>query len=1421
MNNTISAFPFELAIKNGPKRPELFIETVEQILNENLQSEKTFGCHIQNCHMHIGSKIHTNEFVEAELLFHNSYYNSHFAWLTKRLIKYQITHNESESIEPSSIIIVGYEIFGELYLLDCVSMLEKEVNCPVYYCVAEGSGGKVKIRSTIPVNEEGCDKKPYYVFIVPISTTLTTHDKLMHEYLSYLKKRISDNEKCVPDDIHITFEDLNYTNLALIVIGPEENDYWKEYVEDTEFGKLRYLQLNEEKQKYLNVLKARKVFYFARQRLDWKSPKRCSRCYPDRKKRVLTDETPVFEVSKEAIVPVLQIGIDGVPAPLNTETNEKNTIYQQANLNIEKVIDLSSFMYAKHIVRNGNHYQYYINSQAYIEHLEDEPHRSRLSAWEDKINYDLFEDEKSKYEEFTFYDFLVAPRHFSNAGFVHEVNERVFHNSARVLYIDVNKEYRNNLVAKYSDFSAQVQKIAGSRQKYKIRFHYVDDMIITGSSFYRSKSLVNSLIGELNRDNDEDVVFKTLYDEENENKNSTDLKSSINLFSSIIVLADRNSYESRKNYINKPERFYSYVYVSISSLRNQEHSCVLCNVRKSFKILRKQAALKETANRYKRNYQRYNITDCQELESKEYADHSARLLMIIGHILEERLTNKWFYKEKIYKSSAKEDEENDYEIGAVNIENTAQILKVLNLYYEYLYTFIGAYPGTSFKREDVEIATIKIISRPFFTNHIRRRQASFKFCINKLAEFQKLSKEQRDSKTSHIKTLINALSDMNANYLFRRENMVDFLDISSLQKDYIWAVKKEISLSNDDNKSVLLEHSLVKGNEDWLFNDKPVIGSLKKAPNAITHQKSWMELYFENNSVLKSSLIKAIQLESLEQNEYPYYLNSFIELMKVQGIGEGNFSLLKEYVKAFKNLYGAIENREKGIDDIEKFAECIINLLCSDSAHQYNATYVFLKDKKQVDVDINRWNRYAILAKNEKGSDIDFYNSRNLRILDALTGEKNEKIIAVMDTIFFFKNEGTKSGKKQVDSTVINLFEDKNVCLYVQIEKSIGDATLTRGAIKDNTLHFLLPLKILLCIRYETSKYLKKCNLLSYLQGKKFKDITTALTIRKASKHQALEVNEGNFGHHIMYAIYKEAKHYQTGDLNSVTTAAEKKFCDGSFKFPKSFTEAYEQIAAKYMQYLANEYISSFYKEMVKESLYNEKKKSGNGIVLRLAKTRLDVVLDYFLKMGFERSPEGTEISSTMFVPNRKSKQVRRMVGDQEIKITIHTEGFVNDRVIWTRNSGHLTEHYYLLILSLSMNAGKHFFQDTESDPVCYVDVMIDRDYLVVRNNMSEKVFDNNPYNLSEVIKRMMTPPWFFERNEQSITFWTIHTFMEIFQNKEEIIDSILKNEKKSNTISQSEEDIDLEWICPDIGINKHDGKRYFEVRLKLIGDDN
>ena len=106
-------FPFELYV-NDSKGKKLFIEDVERILTTDLQLEDSFGCKIESCHTHVGSKRHLENFIEAELLFHNSYYNKRFAFMTVQTI----LNNLKESTDQ--IIIVGYETFSELYVCEVI-----------------------------------------------------------------------------------------------------------------------------------------------------------------------------------------------------------------------------------------------------------------------------------------------------------------------------------------------------------------------------------------------------------------------------------------------------------------------------------------------------------------------------------------------------------------------------------------------------------------------------------------------------------------------------------------------------------------------------------------------------------------------------------------------------------------------------------------------------------------------------------------------------------------------------------------------------------------------------------------------------------------------------------------------------------------------------------------------------------------------------------------------------------------------------------------------------------------------------------------------------------------------------------------------------------------------------------------------------
>ena len=298
MNNEI--FPFELVLE-GNDHKELFVKTVESVLKENLQCENSFGCKILDCHTHVGSKKHLPVFVESELLFHNSYYNKGFAFCTTKLLSEKVT-------EHKKVFLIGYETFGELYICETVELLKKRLEKPVEYCIAETVGDEFRIRTSVDVSY--LDEKTYYAFIVPINTTLTTHDKLLHRF----------EEWCTKKEINVEFNNGNCINIALVVIAPsdEKNDYW-----ETIDGENRILRLKQDKQKELIRLGNKSVYYFAWIEGEWYNSEECECCFPDLKNKPLREEQALFEVNRASVVPMLQLGVESVQEPFLLEDRDK------------------------------------------------------------------------------------------------------------------------------------------------------------------------------------------------------------------------------------------------------------------------------------------------------------------------------------------------------------------------------------------------------------------------------------------------------------------------------------------------------------------------------------------------------------------------------------------------------------------------------------------------------------------------------------------------------------------------------------------------------------------------------------------------------------------------------------------------------------------------------------------------------------------------------------------------------------------------------------------------------------------------------------------------------------------------------------------------------------------------------------------
>lgn len=1261
------AFPFEIDIKEDNKR--VFVNTVESVLGENLQSADSFGCLISDCHMHVGSKKHLEEFVEAELLFHNSYYNKRFALLTSLFLENRISAH-------SNIVLVGYETFCELYLRETFIFLQNNYpNKKVGYCVVETTGKKMRVREA---ENAHYDEDTYYVFIVPISTTLTTHDKLISTFRSHLEQKRKSG---------IKFDDQNSCNLVLILIAPMAgNDYWKRDGDDA-------VVLVDEKRKLLKSLGEQKVYYLASHDVKWKNAAECEKCYPDLEGRPLNEEKPIFEVNRGSVVPMLQLGINKVPEPLDNRRRE------DGQRNLKKVICLSKYMFHHHIIRNGNHYQYHFDTQAFFEEISNQPDEElSLKVWlTDKVKAAI-NPETNDEQEKIIYDFLVAPRHHSNAGFVQSVNDIVFGGAGRILYFDTAKEYRGNIKAKYSDFSCLVSNILQSKQPSCIRFHYVDDTIYSGSNYTRTKSLIGSLVQIEERGANE--VFD------------------VQLFASVIVLVGRSSIGTKKDYVQMPERFFEYVHVSVSPMRNHGDACTLCQLVRQYRFLEKCSATNQMARDCRRTIKDHKKKSANKFlqREKRKADNEKRLRLILRHLLTETLSNNWWpLKQKP-------------DTCPVDEENTDSVYAVLDEFYQSVHE---EFYGENFEIKEIRGALIKVITRPFFTFHIRRRQAAFRFCIEKLENI--LNKKKVTGEEKYLfGVLINGLADMNANYLIRQQNIKRILEFIEEQKTeydqtcYFKAVKRIVGTSADDRKSLLLEHILVNGTEQGFFH---------KDMNQETldiNDGDRIVLYLENNAVLIDGFKKICKYKELNLNEeFPYFLKVF------QDIFEVNHASVASFAGQYRALREFLKNEE---GDIQRVGEKVGALFPGMEVQ------VFLRDD---DADSKRilWEKYYFLGQ-DRAQSKEFYSKHNLDELERAlakirngneikknrTEENGDDKWPLMDTLYY-----------DATSTIIKIGDKRNGTIYIRIMNPNRAQT---GAlnVQDN-LTILFPVKILLTLRSDWLKYFARCNLPNVKRQLDNAKNKKALVIKKATQHHQLEIFEGNLP--IFELRKKYSKMREEMEKTPVSPIAEE------------MVQSYKLLLDKYVQLLANEYISYVYRGTVsfpvvgfhvKPMYMNEREWT------------------YLKRMGFEESADGI-LRYAICVANQSSKN---SCSECIIKVNIEwdTKSFSNTALWFLKTGGARLRPYYLLMIALVINAGYHYISNG-NDGECLFKVWADGQYMRFSNELAKDLLTEEQKKKIEtgIYKKKEYPPWECDPADQSITLWALEQYFKRAQNLPDVME--------------------------------------------------
>lgn len=855
-------YPFELMISDGNPPKQLFIRTVEQVLQENLQAPDSFGCRILDCHTHVGSKKHLSTFIEAELLFHNSYYNKGFAFLTAQKVEDYTT-----KMPFDQILFIGCETFCELFLCEACGLLGRR---DVDYCVFETVGrhqNRIRKLKEWAVRHKKSWEKTLFVFVVPISTTLSTHDKMIAYFKSTLELLVGSTRF----EQKFRLARSRSLNFALILIGNavKAKEYWsmdaQAHILNPVGAGYRFQELSPDNP----------IYFFAHASSDWFEAEECPHCFPDVERRALILETPLFGVNRASVVPMLQLSSNRIPTPRLTAQPGPDV-----KENIYRVIQLAQVMHHHHLLRGTNHYQYYFDSSTLFEN-----NRTNIETWlEDVVKPSIDQNEKKGVAQKPFqvrdgkpdcmvYNIIVSPRHFSNANFLHAVNNKVFGGAARVLYFDVQREYRGNIEAKYSDFSRFIKNLEQCNQNYEIRFHFVDDSINMGTNFSRTKSLVQTLLRGGRADK-------------------------IRLYYSIILLIGRNSAESQRFWLPDKHLFFEYVHLNVSPMRNHEDACTLCQLTQNYEMMAENCSTNTVSAYCKKRVTDHGLISADKYladRSRQFADFDKQMRIILKHILSLMLDNQW-----VPAGSA---------LHIVNKENAEDVYLVLQELYHDLEkpksSVAALYRAVAGKRKKfsncvAQIALIKVISRPFFTYSIRQKQGAMQFCLE-------LLDKQLDGENNQelVKALMNGVADMDANFLLRAQTINRiYKREKALRETHLYAVLRIIAFSQETSKSVFLESLLITGGEKNYFQSKD--GQLGQDLAEILDMTDWLSLYLENNRTLRdgfSDIYKSKNYGVLK--ETPYFLRNFQKILQLnlsQNQENSYSALLKTYCELRSNL---------------------------------------------------------------------------------------------------------------------------------------------------------------------------------------------------------------------------------------------------------------------------------------------------------------------------------------------------------------------------------------------------------------------------------------------------------------------------------------------------------------------------------------
>lgn len=591
--NVRSLFPFDVILcQSGQEEITLFEEYIGNIAQRPLTATDEAGYLLHDTHMRLGNKVHLKEFYEIFILFRKPHIARKIALLLiRRMIR--------EGIDlQNHFLFYGYASYSKEILTalsEIVEMYQQNEGYHQYFVGFAVYQNDIMVQKTLThisakvkryFNKEiPDDVEAKIIQVVPIISTLTTFKKMWDTFIENYPEKAKANRLVK-----------NYT---LFWVRDLQSD--EQITKPTEIEKEYWDEIDGNRTIKTSLINPGPQF-FCYKKIKWYNPLKCEQCYPQN----VLDEFALVETDVTSTVPSQQLEVKMPPQVLG-EYSRKQII------NEIRLVNLKDCIFYGHIYRDGNHFQYYVDTTQYF-HKQ----KKYIAQWLHNLQQDILEK-----QERNVLNIIVSPQHHTNVEFGHFVSNYYFNGNADVIVIDSTKEYRSNIIAKYADVKAAISNAA--ELNIAVQFTYVDDTIITGSTYRRVNNHLHSLVPK-------------------------DIQKPIQ-FDHVFVLVNRMSFHSKMDYVENVERdFHAYVDINVSSVRNFGDSCAMCTLQKNAKLFFKRSSTKSVSqywDKKQHDYKAVAFDKYSQLEDFNKKKEQGYFRLLCSHYAKTHLKLSDDYKKSI------------------------------------------------------------------------------------------------------------------------------------------------------------------------------------------------------------------------------------------------------------------------------------------------------------------------------------------------------------------------------------------------------------------------------------------------------------------------------------------------------------------------------------------------------------------------------------------------------------------------------------------------------------------------------------------------------------------------------------------------------------------------------------------------------